>query len=347
MATMKEVELVGVEEFEEKEVEVPEIEPDQVLIEVETCGVCGSDVHSYTGHHPFVDPPIVLGHEYAGIIREVGDEVTDLEVGQRVTSEIVINCGQCHNCRDGRYHICENGKYLGNVGWNGAMADYVVMIADRVHALPETMTPREGAMVEPSSVGIHAVRRSDFQVGDTALVIGAGIIGNLTAQALKIAGARRVIVTDVLEERDKKAREVGFDDVVNTADIDLKEWIEENLGRENLDLIFDCVGFEQTLDSAINIARKGSQIIMVGVPPLDVSVNMAFVQDRELEIIGSLQYIDKDYIRAIKFIDDGLLKVKPLITHTYAFSEYQKAFDMAISNEEAKKGRMKVMMEYN
>ena len=347
METMKQVELVAVEEFEEKEVEVPDIKEDEVLIEVETCGICGSDVHSYTGHHPFVDPPIVLGHEYAGIIKKVGEEVTGLEIGQRATSEIVINCGKCHNCKDGRYHICENGKYLGNVGWNGAMADYVVMKADKVHSLPETMSPIEGAMVEPSSVGIHAVRRSDFKVGDTALVIGAGIIGNLTAQALKIAGARRVIVADVLEERVKKAKEVGLEEVINTSDIDLKEWIEENLGRENLNLIFDCVGFEETLDTAINIARKGSQIIMVGVPPLDVSVNMAYVQDRELEIIGSLQYIDKDYIRAIDFINKGLLKVIPLVTHTYNFSEYQKAFEIAISNEEAKKGRMKVLMEYS
>lgn len=347
METMKQVELVAVEEFEEKEVEVPDIKDDEVLIEVETCGICGSDVHSYTGHHPFVDPPIVLGHEYAGIIKKIGDEVTGLEIGQRATSEIVINCGECHNCRDGRYHICENGKYLGNVGWNGAMADYVVMKADKVHSLPETMSPLEGAMVEPSSVGIHAVRRSDFKVGDTALVIGAGIIGNLTAQALKIAGARRVIVADVLEKRVKKAKEVGLEEVINTSNIDLKEWIEDNLGRENLNLIFDCVGFEETLDTAINIARKGSQIIMVGVPPLDVSVNMAFVQDRELEIIGSLQYIDKDYIRAIDFINNGLLKVIPLVTHTYNFSEYQKAFEMAISDEEAKKGRMKVLMEYS
>ncbi len=346
METMKEVELVAVEEFEEKEVKVPEIKEDEVLIKVETCGICGSDVHSYTGHHPFVDPPIVLGHEYAGIIKEIGNKVKGLKIGERVTSEIVINCGECHNCKDGRYQICENGKYLGNVGWNGAMADYVVMKANKVHSLPEDMTPIEGAMVEPASVGIHAVRRSNFKVGDTALVIGAGVIGNLTAQALKNAGARRVIIADVLEERVKKAKEVGLKEVINTSDINLKEWIKDNLGRENLNLIFDCVGFEETLDTAINTARKGSQIIMVGVPPLDVSVNMAYVQDRELEIIGSLQYIDKDYIRAIDFINNGKLKVKPLVTHTYNFSEYQKAFEMAISSEEAKKGRMKVMMEY-
>jgi len=344
---MKQVELVAVEKFEEQEVQVPNIAEDEVLIEVETCGICGSDVHSYTGHHPFVDPPIVLGHEYAGIIKKVGNEVKDLEIGQRVTSEIVINCGECYNCRDGRYHICENGKYLGNVGWNGAMADYVVMKADKVHTLPETMSPKEGAMVEPSAVGIHAVRRSNFKVGDTALVIGAGIIGNLTAQSLKIAGARRVIVADVLEKRVQKAKEIGLKEVINTSEVNLKEWIEDSLGRENLDLIFDCVGFEETIDSAINIARKGSQIVIVGVPPLDVSVNMAYVQDRELDIIGSLQYIDKDYIRAIDFIDNGLLKVKPLITHTYNFSDYQKAFEMAISDEEAKKGRMKVLMDYN
>ncbi|SDL65719.1 zinc-dependent alcohol dehydrogenase [Halarsenatibacter silvermanii] len=348
MATMKEIELVDIEKFAEKEVEIPEVGPDQVLIEPEIFGICGSDVHSYTGHHPFVDPPIVLGHEYSGIVRKVGENVDDLEIGQRVTSEIVINCGVCHNCRDGRYQICENGKYLGNVGWNGAMAEYLVMYADKVHKLPEELTSQQGAMVEPAAVGIHAVRRSDFQVGDTALVLGAGVIGNLTAQALKAAGASRVIITDVIDDRIEKAKETGCNEALNSADIDLPKWIEDNLGRENLKIIFDCVGIEQTLDTAINIARKGSQIIMVGVPPpTEIPVNMAFVQDRELEIIGSLQYIDKDYIRAINFINDGRLTVEPLITHVLPLGEYEKGFELAGSQDAAQSGRMKVMLEHD
>ncbi len=347
MATMKEIELVDIEEFIEKEVEVPEVGPEQVLIEPEIFGICGSDVHSYTGHHPFVDPPIVLGHEYSGIVKEIGEDVDNLEEGQRVTSEIVINCGVCHSCRDGRYQICENGRYLGNVGWNGAMAEYLVMYADKVHKIPDELSPRQGAMVEPAAVGIHAVRRSNFQVGDTALVLGAGVIGNLTAQALMAAGASRVVITDVIEERVEKAKKTCCGEALNTDEIDLQNWIKDNLGRENLNIIFDCVGIEQTLDTAISLARKGSQIIMVGVPPTEISVNMAFVQDRELEIIGSLQYIDKDYIRAIKFLKNEQLTVEPLITHVLPMSEYERGFELAGSQEEARRGRMKVMLEHD
>lgn len=347
MPKMKEIELVGIEEFEEKEVEVPEIEADQLLIEPVIFGICGSDVHSYSGHHPFVDPPIVLGHEYSGIVREVGENVKNFAEGDRVTSEIVINCGICHSCRDGRYHICENGKYLGNVGWNGAMAEYLVMYADKVHKLPQNLSPQQGAMVEPAAVGIHAVRRSNLKVGDTALVLGAGVIGNLTAQALKAAGARKVIITDIIEDRVEKARKTDCGIALNTADISLEDWLEKNIGRENLNIVFDCVGLEHTLNTAINIARKGSQIIMVGVPPTEISVNMAYVQDRELEIIGSLQYIDKDYIRAIEFINNGQLIVEPLITHVLPLSDYKRGFKLAMSDKKAREGRMKVMLEHD
>jgi len=343
---MKQIQLVDVKKFQEQEVPVSEINDNQVLIEVKFCGICGSDIHSYTGCHPFVNPPIVLGHEYSGIIKKKGNNVLDLHVGDLVTSEIVENCGECYACKHGRYQICEKGKYLGNIGINGAMADCLIMDADKVYKLPEHMTAKQGAMVEPAAVGIHATRKSNFRIGDIALVIGAGVIGNLTAQALKIAGARRVIVIDLIEARIKKAKELGFKDALNNSKVDLEKWIDENIGRNNLDIIFDCVGTEKSINIAIDNAREGSQIIDIGVPPLTVPVNLARMQDREIEIIGSCQYVRDDYIRTIDLISQGVLKTDTLITNTYSFLEYQKAYDVALSKEEAEKGCMKVMMEY-
>jgi len=343
---MKQVELVSIKKFQEQEVPVPEIKNNQVLVEVNFCGICGSDIHSYTGSHPFVHPPIVLGHEYSGIIKKKGDNVLDLHVGDLVTSEIVVNCGECYACKHGRYQICEKGKYLGNIGINGAMSDYLIMDADKVYKLPENMTAKQGAMVEPAAVGIHATRKSNFRVGDIALVIGAGVIGNLTAQALKIAGARRVIVIDLIEARIKKAKELGFKDALNTGKVDLKKWINENIGSNNLDIIFDCVGTEQSINIAINNAREGSQIIDIGVPPLTVPVNLARMQDREINIMGSCQYVRDDYIRTIDLISQGVINTDILITNIYSFSDYQKAYDVALSKDEAEKGCMKVMMEY-
>jgi len=343
---MKQVKLIGIKRFKEEECPIPKVNEDQVLIKIEICGICGSDVHSYTGHHPFVHPPIVLGHEYSGIVVKKGNNVINLDVGDRVTSEIVINCGKCYACTHGRYQICENGKYLGNVGRNGAMADYIVMEADKVYKLPENMTPKQGAMVEPSAVGMHAVRISNFCIGDIGLVIGAGVIGNLTAQALKIAGARHVILTDIIEARVGKSKELGFKDAINTSKVNLEKWIDENIGRDNLDIIFDCVGTEQSINIAVKNARKGSQIIVIGVPALKVPINLAYIQDRELNLIGSCQYVRDDYIRTIDLISQGVIKTDPLITHVYPFSDYQKAYDVVLSKEEAKKGRMKVIMEF-
>ena len=345
---MKQVKLVGEKEFEFNEVSVPEVDPNQVLIKVKACGICGSDIHSYKGKHPFVDPPIVLGHEYLGIVEKKGSEVSsEIEVGDLVTSELALNCGECYNCRHGRPQICKNAKHLGNVGKDGAMQEYFTMRSDKVHVLPNDSTKVEGVMTEPTAVGVHAVRKSNFTVGDTVLVIGAGVIGNLTAQVLSAAGADKVIVAEMKEGRIEKANEVGLETTVNTGKSDLSAWLNKNIGTENLDLIYDCVGIEATLNMAIENARKGSQIMLVGVPEEDLTLNMAFVQDRELDISGTLQYIREDFSRAINLIASDKVDVKPLVTNSYPFLEYKTAFETAIDQAKATKGMMKVMLDYD
>lgn len=342
---MKQLNLVGKKEIIMEEVAKPEIEADEVLIKVEVCGICGSDIHSYKGEHPFVFPPIVLGHEYTGIVKEVGEDVSGIKIGDHVTSELVISCGECYNCRHGRYQICSDPKHLGNVKKNGAMAEYVKMKANRIHVLPKEITPFEGAMVEPASVGIHAIRKSNFKVGDTVLVIGGGVIGNLTAQALKIAGAKKVIMAEIMAGRIEKAKEVGLKNIVNPKETNLEEWIEENISKENLDLIFDCAGTEITINTAVEIARKGTQIMLLGVPAEKIPVNMALVQDKELEVVGSLQYVRDDFERAISFISNELFEVKTLISETYPMNDYEKAFAAAIDHSKMEKGLMKVILE--
>lgn len=342
---MKQIKLIGEREFVLEEVPVPDVGPDEVLIEVETCGICGSDIHSYKGEHPFVDPPIVLGHEYSGIVKQIGSDVSEIKIDDRVTSELVINCGSCYNCRKGRYQLCKNGKHLGNVGKNGAMADFLTMKADKIHILPDNISPIEGAMVEPAAVGVHAVRKSNFTVGDTALVIGAGVIGNLTAQILSEAGAKKVVVAELLPGRIEKAREVGLECVINSGDVDITNWIRNNIGTENIDLIFDCVGSEPTINLAIENARKHSQIMLVGVPGQETTLNMAFVQDRELNITGCLQYLREDFDRAINFIVNETINVRKLVTDIYNFLDYETAFELAIDREKMRQGLMKVMLK--
>lgn len=343
---VKEIKLTDVREFTVQDVPIPEYGPNEVLIKVEAVGICGSDIHSYTGHHPFVNPPIVLGHEYSGIIAAVGENVEGLETGQRVTSEIAVTCGKCFNCKRGRYQLCEHGKYLGNVGIDGAMAEYLVIDAERVHAVPDNMTPEQVSMVEPLAVAFHAVRLSNFKVGDTVMVIGAGVIGNLTAQVFKLAGARTLIVTDVIDARLDLIKRQGADVVLNPGKTDPAEYVREHMAPDKLDVIFDCVGNEATLDQAINTARKGTEVILVGVPPLKVPVNMAFVQDRELAVVGSLQYVAEDYVRAIHAISHGRVDVDSLITDVFSIDDYEKAFECALDKDRMAKGGMKVLMKY-
>lgn len=346
MKTMKQIQLTDVRKFEVQEVPIPEPGPNEVLIKVEAVGICGSDMHSYTGHHPFVHPPIVLGHEYSGIVEAVGENVHRFQKGQRVTSEIAVTCGQCYNCKRGRYQLCERGKYLGNVGIDGAMAEFLVIDAERVHAVPDNMTPEQVSMVEPLAVSFHAVRLSNFKVGDTAMVIGAGVIGNLTAQVLKMAGVRTLVVTDVVDARLELIKKQGADVVLNPIKTDPAEWVRENMGPEKMDLIFDCVGNEATLDQAINTARKGTEIILVGVPPVRVPVNMAFVQDRELIVVGSLQYVAEDYVRAIHAISHGRVDVDSLITDVFSINDYEQAYAAALDKDRMTRGGMKVLMKY-
>jgi len=344
---MKQAKLVGEKELAFEEVDRPKPSEEEVLIRVKACGICGSDIHSYQGEHPFVHPPIVLGHEFSGTIEEAGDRAGDLSVGDKVVVEPNITCGECYNCKHGRYNICDNLQVIGNVGYDGAFADYISVPAEKALRIPDEMTFEEGALVEPAAVGVHAVRISEQKIGDRVLIIGAGTIGLVTMVSAKMAGASEIMVTDLEDDRLERAKKLGADHLVNTGDLEGSpgELIEKKFGEAGTDIIYDCVGFENTLNQAIEVARKGTQIMLVGVPKGELSVNMAFVQDRELDIQGSLMYVKKDFETAIQMLDRGLIEADDLITHRFDFDELEEAFELAIdttTNDE----KLKVMVNF-
>ena len=321
----------GVIEF--KEVPVPEITDDQVLIKIMKIGVCGSDIHVYHGEHPFTSYPVTQGHEVSGEITKIGKNVTGFTVGQKVTIQPQVVCGKCHPCTHGKYNLCEELKVMG-FQTTGTASEYFAVDAVKVTALPENMSYDEGAMIEPLAVAVHAVRRAGNVKGMKIAVLGAGPIGILVAQTAKGMGAGSVMITDVSELRLKKAAECGIDFCINTKERDFGEAMTEYFGPDKADVIYDCAGNNITMGQAIKYARKGSTIILVAVFAGMAQIDLAVLNDHELDLNTSMMYRNEDYIEAIRLVNEGKVYLKPLISKHFAFKDYLEAYKYIDSNRE-------------
>lgn len=327
--------------IEYRDIPRPEAGPGQVLIQVRRIGVCGSDIHVYHGLHPYTPYPVVQGHEVSGLIAEVGQGVTGFQTGDTVTFMPQVTCGECYPCRHGMEHICESLKVMG-FQTDGAGQEYFALPAEKVLKLPAGMTLDQAALVEPVSVGVHAIRRAGGVQGKNVLVLGAGTIGNLLAQSARASGARQVMLTDVSPYKLERARECGLDCAVNPNEVDLAQALSVCLGPERADVIFECVGVEPTITDAVRLARKGSTIVVVGVFGKKPQVDLGLVQDRELTLVGTLMYQRADYDRAIEFIAAGKMVLEPLISARFPFERYLEAYHAI---EAAHGSSMKVMIE--
>jgi L-iditol 2-dehydrogenase len=309
------------------EIARPQAGAGEVLIEIKRIGVCGSDIHVYHGLHPYTSYPVVQGHEVGGVVAETGPGVTGFKPGDKVVFMPQVTCGVCYPCRHGMYHICDNLKVMG-FQTSGAAQEFFPVKAEMVLKLPDTMSLDEAALVEPVSVAAHAVGRSGGVEGKKVVVLGAGTIGNLVAQVSRASGAADVLVTDVSEYKLNKARETGFTHVVNTKQENLNDAILKYFGPDKADLMFECVGVQDTITQAVDYARKGSTIVIVGVFGKKPEVNLGFVQDRELSLVGTLMYQKKDYERAIELAANGRLVLGPMVTQRFPFNRYLEAYEM-------------------
>lgn len=328
-------------EIEFQQIPRPAIQPNEVLIQVKRIGVCGSDIHVYHGLHPYTSYPVVQGHEVSGIIAEVGSAVKDFAPGDKVVFMPQVTCGECYPCRQGLYHICDTLKVMG-FQTHGAAQEYFPILAQMVLKLDESISIDQAAMIEPVSVAVHALERYGSVDGLNVLVLGAGTIGNLVAQVARAEGANQVLITDISEYKLQKARECGIEHAVNPQQEDLSHAILTIFGPDKADLILECVGVQDTISQAVANARKGSTIVVVGVFGKKTVVDLGLVQDRELNLIGTLMYQKSDYERAIELVSSGKLCLDPMITHRFAFADYLQAYETI----EAADGRyMKVMID--
>lgn len=322
------------------EVPVPEVKANQIKAKMKKIGVCGSDIHVNHGKHPYTSYPVVQGHEVSAEVVEIGIHVENVAVGDKITIQPQVVCGTCYPCTHGMYNACENLKVMG-FQTTGMASEFFVVDADKVLKLPDEMSWEYGAMIEPLAVAVHAVRRAGNINGKKVLVLGGGPIGNLVAQTAKGMGAEIVLLSELSAYRLETAKKCGIN-TVDTKSEDLLDAIISTFGTDRADYIFECVGINATMDQAIEYARKGSAIIVVGVFGDLGQINMGFVQDHELTLIGSAMYREEDYIKAIDLVEAGLIEFDALITNHVPFLEYEKAYQLI---DEQKDKSMKVIID--
>ena len=316
-----------------RDVPTPKPQPGEVLVKIQKIGVCGSDIHVYHGEHPFTKYPVTQGHEVSGEIAALGEGVAGFALGQKVTIQPQVVCGKCWSCRHGKYNLCEELKVMG-FQTTGVASHYFAVDAKKVTPLPESMSFDEGAMIEPLAVAVHAVRQAGDVKGKDICVLGAGPIGILVAQVAKGLGARKVMITDVSDIRLEKAKECGADVCVNTREKDFAQAFVQCFGPDKADVIYDCAGNNVTMGQAIANARKGSAILLVAVFATRGDIDLAVLNDHELDLNTSMMYRNEDYLTAIDLVNQGKVQLKPLISKHFAFRDYLKAYKYIDENRE-------------
>ena len=324
-----------------QDVPVPTVGPRQIKVAMKRIGVCGSDIHVFHGRHPYTSYPVVQGHEVSAVVVEVGADVSGFAVGDKVTIQPQVVCGRCYPCTHGMYNACEELKVMG-FQTTGMASEYFVTEAEKALKLPDTVSYEQGAMIEPLAVAVHAIRRYGDVTGKNVLVLGGGPIGNLVAQTARAMGAAGVLLSEISAYRLEAAATCGIE-TANPDREDLLGKIVATFGPDKADVIFECVGLDATLKQAIDYARKGSDIVVVGVFADLGTINMGFVQDHELRVIGTAMYRVEDYLKAIELAAEGLITLDALITHTVRFRDYLQAYRIV---EEQKDRAMKVMVSF-
>jgi Threonine dehydrogenase and related Zn-dependent dehydrogenases len=330
----KAVFLTGLEKMEFREVAVPRIKADEVLVKMEAIGVCGSDIHYYA-HGKIgdfvVEFPFILGHECAGTIVEIGSEVTDLKVGDRVCLEPGVPCGHCEFCLSGRYNLCPDVKFFATPPYHGCLMNYVSHPAQFAFKLPDNVSSIEGALVEPLAIGINAALTGGVKLGDAVVIFGAGCIGLVSLLAAKAYGATKVIVVDLIEKRLAVAKGMGAI-TLNAKETDIVAEIKKWTEGKGAQVVIDCSGVNTTLCQSINVAKAGGTIVWVGLASETVDgLPVSPISTKELTIKSIFRYKNL-YPTAIAAIADGKINISGIISNKYSFEDTPRAFAETFKN---------------
>jgi L-iditol 2-dehydrogenase len=323
-------------ELEVTEFPEPEIGPDDVLVRVRACGICGSDVHGLDGSTGRRIPPLVMGHEAAGVIAAAGRNVTQWKEGDRVTFDSMVSCGKCHFCARGDINLCDNRQVLGvscgDYRRHGAFAEYVAVPQNILYRVPETLPFEAAALIEAVSIAVHAVNLTPRSLGDTAVVIGSGMIGQLTIQAAKVAGFARVFAVDVDDAKLAMASKLGADEVFNSKKCNVVNEIAARTGGRGADAALEAVGATDPIQTAISSVRKGGTVTLIGNVTPKIELPLQAVVTREIRLQGSCGS-SGEYPACIELLSSGAIKVDSMISARTPLEEAPAWFSRLYKHE--------------
>jgi len=325
---MKAAILKAPEQIEIEETVTPKPGQDEILIRVRAVGICGSEIHAYDGLHPRRQPPVVLGHEFAGDIVAVGPQVKAYQLEDRVTVMPQNACGKCDPCRHGWTNMCDFKKLLGSTSWPGAFAEFVVASQDTAYRLEPSLNYIHGALVEPLAVGVHAVRQGKVKLGDRVAVLGAGPIGILSMLCAREAGATELIAADLYDFNLAAARRFGADCIVNSTTEALVSKVTAQYGQNAVDVAIIAAGAPALLDQAFEIVRKKGSIVLVAIFNHPVNIDIEKSRLKEQDIIASSTYLHQDYLSALGLLLSKSKKIESIVTHRVPFERIDDTIRM-------------------
>jgi Threonine dehydrogenase and related Zn-dependent dehydrogenases len=314
------------EKVEIRDMQIPQPQKGQVRIKVKYCGVCGSDIGIYTGKHPRAKAPLVLGHEFIGTIDEINGGSGKFKVGDRVSAYPLISCGHCFACKTGIPHVCQTLKLIG-IDVDGGIAEYVTCDEAVLFLIDEKVSDKAASVIEPLAVIIRTIHQANFQMLDSAAIIGAGPIGILTGIVLKHIGASKIIISDIDEMRLAMCQELGFETVNSQNDsmIDYVNKVTDNVG---VDTVFECSGSEVAALEMSKLCRIGGMICMTGVHKVPHAVNLQDINFKEQTLIGSRVYTLREFEQAVEFAKEIAPELEQLVTHIVPLSGAKSVFDL-------------------
>lgn len=329
MKEMKVVEIIEAGKMRIVSKAIPITKKGEALLKVKYCGICGSDVATFTGNQPFASYPRVPGHEFSAEIVEIEENSRGLKTGMIVTANPYFNCGHCYSCERGKVNCCESNETMG-VQRDGSFQEYITMPIERIYD-GKGLSAKTLALIEPFSIGYHGINRGNVQKGDKVLVIGAGAIGMFAMISAKLKGAH-VYIADVFEGRLEKALKMGADGVINSKKENLQERVREITDSKGMDVCIEAVGRPETVLGCIDAAAFGSKVILIGNGKAETTFNHSILSKKELDVYGSRNSLN-DFVPLIDLVATGKVKIDDMITDEFDVANVNDAFNSLLNND--------------